>query len=296
MIRLEEHVVTGSTEEVKLMDFVARHFPMLPSRSAAKKAIKRGEVLLDGKESKPHYTLDSGQVVTLVDLEKSLPKPFELPLEVVYEDEYLAIIIKPPGLPVSGNRYKTVVNALGYNLHGSKEADALKWPRPVHRLDIPTQGLLMVAKTATSVMRLGKLLQDRKVSKRYRAIVAGQVEPSGILSETIDGMEAVTRFQLVSSHRSVKTGFLSLIDLWPQTGRKHQLRIHLSDKGHPIVGDSLHTADYPVLKGKGLFLCAVELKFDHPENNKEVHVAIDQPEKFNALLRREEERWKKYNS
>jgi RluA family pseudouridine synthase len=296
MIRVEEHVVTDSTAGQKLMDFLAGHFPMLPSRSAAKKAIKRGEVLLDGNQCQPHFHLQPGQVVTLVDLEKSLPKPYELPLEVVYEDEYLAIINKPPGLPVSGNRYKTVVNALGYNLQPSKEADALKWARPVHRLDIPTQGLLMVAKTALTLMKLGKLLQDRKISKRYRAIVAGQVEPFGIIDETIDGLEAITRYQLVSCHRSVKTGFLSLLDLWPLTGRKHQLRIHLSGTGHPILGDSLHTADYPVLKGKGLFLCAVELKFDHPEGNREVHVTIDQPEKFDALLKREAERWKKYNT
>ena len=87
---------------------------------------------------------------------------------------------------------------------------------------------------------------------------------------------------------------MSLVDLFPETGRKHQLRIHLSQQGFPIVGDKKYSKNHPLLKGKGLFLSAVELDFNHPVNGNRINVKIDQPEKFDALLAREENRWKKY--
>lgn len=294
MIVVEEYVVPDSRSESRLMDFAALHFKSLPSRSSSKKAIKRGEILVDGVESSAVTILKPGEKVTLVDLGLTPPKAYELKLEVLFEDDFMAIINKPAGIPVSGNRYKTVVNALSFNLQQSGEADALKWPKPVHRLDVPAQGLLIVAKTAGSLMQLGKQFQERKIRKRYRAIVAGKTKASGNIRMPVNEQDAVTEYQTVSFARSLKTGYLSLVDLRPLTGRKHQLRIHMADLGHPIVGDKTYTTDQPLLKGKGLFLCAVELDFDHPVLQTKVHVSINHPDKFDALLRREAERWKKY--
>ena len=295
MILVKEKVVPASFADTRLMDFASHSFDIFPSRTAAKKAIKRGEILLDGVASDPFTLLQTGQKVLLIDLELAPPGIYEFNLEILFEDEYLAIVYKPAGLPVSGNRHKTMVNALSFNLKASSAADALKWPKPVHRLDIPTQGLLVIAKTATALMLLGKQFQERRVKKRYRAIVAGKTPPKGIIDDPVREQQAVTKYETIKKIPSLKTGYLSLVDLLPATGRRHQLRIHLSGLGHPIVGDKTYTTQHPLLKGKGLFLCAVELEFDHPMLDSKVHVQCDHPEKFDALLEREEERWKKYH-
>lgn len=295
MILLEEQTVPASFADARLMDFANRSFDVFPSRTAAKKAIKRGEVLLDGVVSDPFTILQKGQKVSLIDLEMAPPGAYEINLEILFEDEYLSVVYKPAGLPVSGNRHNTMVNALSFNLKTSSATDALKWPKPVHRLDIPTQGLLVVAKTATALMLLGKQFQERKVKKRYRAVVAGKTPPRGTINDPVHEQEAVTKYETIKQIPSLKTGYLSLVDLFPATGRRHQLRIHLSRLGHPIVGDKTYTTQHPLLKGKGLFLCAVELEFDHPILDLKVHVHCNHPEKFDALLGREEERWKKYH-
>jgi RluA family pseudouridine synthase len=229
----------------------------------------------------------------VVDLQLNPPKTYPFRLKVLYEDEHLAVVYKPSGLPVSGNRYKTVLHALPFNLQPSHEPDALKWPKPVHRLDVPTQKLLMVAKTAGSLMQMGKQLQERCVRKRYRAVVAGK-SGSGRVDTPVDHKEAITTFQTIRSTRSLKTGHLSLVDLFPLTGRKHQLRVHMAGLGHPIIGDQTHTSGFPLLKGKGLFLSAVELDFVHPVDETTIRVMVDQPAKFDTLLEREAARWKKY--
>ena len=209
--------------------------------------------------------------------------------------EYIAIINKPAGIPVSGNRYRTVQNALPFNVKPSKERDALKLPRPVHRLDTPTSGLLIVAKTATALMNLGHQLQNRKIAKQYRAIVSGKTPESGQIENPINGQLAITSYKTVRHIRSVKTNWLSLVDLFPVTGRTHQLRVHMANEGHPIVGDKLYVKNQPLLKGKGLFLCAIALEFIHPVLDTKMTFKIEQPAKFTALLNRESERWKKYH-
>ena len=103
----------------------------------------------------------------------------EFILEVIYEDDYLAIIDKPPGILVSGNKLKTIVNALPFNLQVSSQIDALINPLPVHRLDFPTSGLLLIAKTNNALVALGKMFEEKKISKIYHAITIGQMKPEG---------------------------------------------------------------------------------------------------------------------
>ena len=116
MIQVKEKVVPASFADTRLMDFASHSFDIFPSRTAAKKAIKRGEILLDGVASDPFTLLQTGQKVLLIDLELAPPGIYEFNLEILFEDEYLAIVYKPAGLPVSGNRHKTMVNALSFNL------------------------------------------------------------------------------------------------------------------------------------------------------------------------------------
>jgi len=116
------------------------------------------------------------------------------------------------------------------------------------------------------------------------------------LEKPIDGKDAITYFEKIKVVPSLKNKWLSLIDLFPQTGRTHQLRIHLSSLGFPILGDALYGKEGMILKHKGLFLCAVELIFSHPKTNEKMKVEINVPQKYETLLRREERRWQKYQS
>ncbi|MBC8319812.1 MAG: RluA family pseudouridine synthase [Bacteroidetes bacterium] len=294
MLIIQHHTVSKKIARLRLLDYALEVFTTVPSRASMKKVIKRGELLVNNQPGHQSNWVEEGQEITLIDLELKPPKPLVYKLEVVFEDEHLAIINKPAGIEVSGNKYYTIQNALMTNINPSKESDALKWPRPVHRLDVPTSGLLLVAKTALAVMTLGQRLEKREVKKRYRAIVAGKPPDSGEINTAINGQEAYTKYKVVSRCHSLKTQWLSLVDLFPLTGRTHQLRIHMAEIGFPIVGDQ-HYGSGPLLRGKGLFLSAVGLRFLHPIKKQQIDINILQPNKFDLLLVREERRWKSYN-
>jgi 23S rRNA-/tRNA-specific pseudouridylate synthase len=141
---------------------------------------------------------------------------------------------------------------------------------------------------------LGQQFENKSIRKRYQAIVIGQpTAKEGQIHEKIDNKIAITNFSLVRTVLSLKTGQLSLLNLFPITGRTHQLRIHLSNQGMPILGDPLYTKEAPLLKGKGLFLCAVEIDFNHPINGEALNFTIQPPAKFEYRLQQEARRWQK---
>lgn len=293
MLIIAQHTVPQFIQKIRLLDYALQVFTAVPSRSSMKKMIKRGEILLDGKAAGASEWVHPGMSIEWTDLEHKTPKPLDIPLEIVYEDAHLAIINKPAGIEISGNKYYTIQNALMGKLKDSSETDSLKWPRPVHRLDAATSGLLLVSKTTSAHMKLGRMFQEKTIQKTYRAIVAGTLPDSGRITVPVNGQEATTEFDLVSVHNCLKTNYLSLVDLRPLSGRTHQLRIHMAGLGAPIVGDKLY-GEGPLLKGKGLFLAAVSLSFYHPHSREYVCIEIDQPAKFDALLERESRRWVKY--
>jgi len=295
MIVLKTHYVPDQISQIRLVDYVVKILPDYPSRSAIKKAIKRGEILLDNRKADQAEFVKPGQEIVLVDLQKKIPKVFELILEVIYEDEFLAVINKPAGVSVSGNKFKTVLNALPLNLKPSNRQDALTVPLPVHRLDYATSGSLLIAKTRLALTELGKQFENRQVKKHYQAVVVGKIDEQGVIDFPVDELEAYTEYRLVKSIPSLKVETISLVDLFPKTGRTHQLRKHMAGIGHPIVGDSKYGNDFPILKGKGLFLAAIGLSFKDPFNQKEQTFQISMPAKFESLLEREERRWKKYH-
>lgn len=295
MIVLESHFVSEEKLPSRLVDFVLLQFKNLVSRSAVKKAIKREEILLDGEKEGEGIWLKAGQKVEYIDLENKTPSVFELPLEVVFEDEYLALVNKPAGISVSGNKFKTIQNALTFNLKLSTEDDALKIPRPVHRLDYSTSGLLLIAKTARAIMHLGQQFENKQISKRYRAIVAGKTPQEGIVESAIKGQDSISRYKLVKHGRSLHTDWMSLIDLFPETGRTHQLRIHMSEAGFPMLGDDKYGDISVRLKGKSLFLSAVEMSSLHPKTGEVFTAKIQHPQKFNSFFEREQRRWTKYH-
>lgn len=181
MITKETHCVPEGIKPIRLSDYARTIFESLASRKGTNKAIKRGELHINGIAGNTGDWIKPGQVLELVDLQRNIPKSYRLPLDVIFEDEFLAIINKPPGIEVSGNKFKTVENALSGSLTPSSLSDALPWPRPVHRLDYSTSGLLLAAKTAQAQVSLGQQFEDRKIHKRYCAIVIGQPANSGMI-------------------------------------------------------------------------------------------------------------------
>jgi len=295
MLIIDKHTVPAKVPQIRLLDYALDVFDTIPSRSSLKKIIKRGALLVDGKPGQSGTWIKENQEITLVDLENKPPKPLEINLDNVYEDEHLAVINKPAGIEVSGNKYYTIQNALVVGIKPSLEPDALKWARPVHRLDMPTSGLLLVGKTASALMKLGQMLENKEIHKKYHAIVSGNLDGTGIIDFTIKDQEAISYYKRISQCHSLKMQWLTLVELSPHTGRTHQLRIHMAQLGFPIVGDRQY-GEGPLLKGKGLFLAAVELFFKHPITNNPINIKINQPKKFDALMEREEKRWSKYNT
>lgn len=297
MILIKEHIVTKLVENTRFLDYSIDVFKeLIPSNKGIKKAIKRGELLLNEQVVETGRFLKKGDKLQLFSTDKNIPTTYNLNLEIVYEDEYFAVINKPAGINVSGNMYRTIVNALPYNLSKSNKKDALSWFRPVHRLDNQTSGLLIVAKTQSVMIKLGSMFENKEIQKLYHAIVIGKTDDKGILTEDIDAKKSITEYRIIKRVKSLRNIDLSLLELMPKTGRTHQLRIHLSGLGFPILGDKLYGTDGEVLKHKGLFLSSISLLLKHPVENTDMEIKIDTPYKFTALLDREQRRWDNYKS
>lgn len=284
----KSHIVPQNTRKQYLNEYLPSVFGQLSSKTRAKKAIMHGEVLVNGRQVSVDYFINSGDKIEVISKATSNKKIFQEKLEVVFEDDYMAIINKPGGLPVNGNTFKTLENALPYNLKKSKSADALPFPLPVHRLDVPTCGLVMVAKTVSAQIKLGKDLQNKNLSKQYHAVAIGSFkEKKGIIDLPIENKPCTTEYEVLTESKSAQYGMLSYVALYPITGRTHQLRIHLSEIGHSIIGDEYYTKGAELLRGKGLFLCAVQLDFNHPITDKKLQVKISAPPKFKKYMERE---------
>lgn len=239
---------------------------------------------MDGKIATTALFIKGNEVIEyLVPDQSAQHKSIDLKLEIVYEDQHLAVINKPAGISVSGNKYYTIDNALSDHVSKSNLPDAVR-PRPVHRLDSPTTGVLLIGKTASSIRSLNKLFESKKIEKKYLAVTYGTIPPSGEINTPIDGKESCSNFNTKHSVYSERFQQLNLVELSPQTGRKHQLRIHLSRLGSPILGDKEYGIKDLILKGKGLYLHAYSIHFIHPFTREELTIKIDPPSKFFKLF------------
>lgn len=291
----ERHVVTSEFDGMRFQEYGATVLELLPSRAGVKKAIKRGELTVDGAPAETGRFMREDMVIELLEGELPTSKRFEVELPILYEDEFLAIINKPAGIPVSGNAFKTVQNGLAGNVSFSSEPDALPIPRPVHRLDALTSGLLVIAKTTKARIVLGDLFAERKVQKTYNALVMGATPEFGEIESIIDEKPAYSTYKRLKEIPSLKSGLLTLVELQPQTGRTHQLRIHCAEQGFPIVGDTLYGEEGNIILHKGLFLTAVKIELPHPICGETVSVEIELPKKFTRFMAGEEKRFKKYS-
>lgn len=283
--------VTGISGPVSLIEYSQKAFPVLGSKTAVKKAMADGRLLKNNQKARAGDTVKRGDRLTLIDLGLPKVRKFDAKLPIIFEDDYLIVVNKPAGIAVNGTRVKTVENALAGVAKPSQQVDALPYPLAVHRIDVPTKGLVLLAKTKSSLMNLAKAFEDNNVKKGYLAVVHGKSPASGRIDRPLKRKTAITDFETVRVTPSRVYQHLSLVRLMPVTGRTHQLRIHMQQEGHLIVGDKQYAGKQRTILGKGLFLCACRLQFTHPENGKAMDIRIKPPQRFEKLLQREGERY-----
>lgn len=280
----ETHIAPVLEKPIRFQEYSVDIFKTLSTRSGIKKAIKKKLIFIDGTIATTAKYISGGEKIELFKKEtSSTHKKFEFNLKVLFEDDFLAIIYKPSGILVSGNSFATIDNALFQNLKKSKQFDAVR-PRPAHRLDYATSGVLLVGKTSASIISLNKLFEHTKITKTYVAITIGNMETSGEIDFLIDTKKANTCYEVLASVPSKRFEFLNLVKLNPKTGRKHQLRKHLAAIGNPILGDKAYFKEGLILNGKGLYLHASKLEFTHPFTKGKITVAKELPKKFNTIF------------
>lgn len=284
MKTLETHNTPVLATPIRLSDYAVGIFNAVPSKAGIKKAIKKGLIMVNKQRGSSGVFIKGGETITLLEDENQIKKNIDFKLEVLWEDDYLAVIYKPSGVLVSGNKAKTIANALPNNLKPSLQIDAVK-PQPVHRLDFPTSGLLLIGKTAKSILLLGKLFENKEIQKTYIAITVGKTLKETTINLPIEAKQSISSYLVLQSEPSDKFDFLNLVELKPFTGRRHQLRIHCAHIGNPILGDAEYGMEGKILKGKGLFLHAKSLTFNHPFTNKQVVIQKELPKKFYRIFK-----------
>jgi 23S rRNA pseudouridine1911/1915/1917 synthase len=277
---IESFQVPELKERVRLSDLSFEFFRTLSSRKAVKNAVKQGLIYINGNRGYTADYIQGGELIEVLESNKvSTKKSIDLKIEVLYEDDYLAIVNKPAGIEVSGNKKWTLEHALSGNLKQSSQEDATN-PQPIHRLDYPTSGALLVGKTRSVIIQLNKLFEERKIQKIYHAICIGKMEQKGLIETDIDDKPSKSEYEVLETVVSPRFEFLNLVKLSPNTGRRHQLRKHMASIGNPILGDLLYGKKSLMLKGKGLYLHASSLEFVHPIFEKRMSIDVKLPKKF----------------
>ncbi|MCL3779198.1 RluA family pseudouridine synthase [Prolixibacteraceae bacterium JC049] len=283
MVIKQTYIVPALNEAVRFEAFAMQVVTEISSKKGIQKAIRRGELLLNGNKVSTGTWLKEGDRIDW--MEKLEPfTPVEIDMPVVYEDDHLAVVNKPAGIVVSGNKQRTVLHALPLLLRKTERIDALPYPLPIHRLDYATSGLLVVAKTRSAHLHLSRQMESRSIEKQYQAIVCGKLSGKREFNAPIEEKKAITRFQVVKQIDSVKFKQLSLVQIDLLTGRTNQIRIHFSENGTPVLGDQKFGEEAHRIKGKGMFLCACWLRFMHPETQTAIELSISPPAKFDRVM------------
>lgn len=268
------------------------------SRSVANEQIKNGQVLVNGQPKKAKYSVQAGDILTyqVPEVEEIDYVAEDIPLEIVYQDADVAVVNKPQGMvvhPSAGHTSGTLVNALLYHVKDLSGINGVLRPGIVHRIDKDTSGLLMIAKNDEAHTKLAAELKDKKSLRKYWAIVHGNLPNDRGMIEapigrsekdrkkqavTAKGKEAVTRFQVLE-----RFGDYTLVELTLETGRTHQIRVHMAYIGHPVAGDEAY-GPRKTLKGHGQFLHARTLGFTHPRTGEVVEFTAEAPAIFKETL------------
>lgn len=270
------------------------------TRSRIKKLCDDGNLFVNGKQAKSNKLLKLGDIVeiALPDVKNLDLEPENIPIDIVYQDDDLAVINKPQGLTVhagSGTNGLTLVNALLYHLDKLSGINGVVRPGIVHRIDKNTSGLLVVAKNDASHLALAKQLEDKTCRRVYIALLEGVVkEDKGRIDTFINrsvrdrtkmavsdfGRQAITDYKVIKRYKDYTLCEFSL-----KTGRTHQIRVHAKHIGHPVVGDKEYGYKNQKFKLDGQLLHAQKLEFIHPRTGCEVSFTAPIPDYFEKVLK-----------
>ncbi len=283
-------------DNVRIDTFLAPELNL--SRSKVQKMIQNGAIKVNNKVVKNNYEVNEKDEITISEInekDESL-KPKKMSLDFVYEDDYLMVVNKPKGLvvhPGAGGENNTLVNGLLFYGKNLSQVDA-KRPGIIHRLDADTSGLLLVAKTDDVHLKLANDFKSKKIKRQYIALVWGVIKnQSGTIDAPIgrdsknrqrytvsnlNSKRAVTHFKVLTRYEKT-----TLLEITLETGRTHQIRVHMQYIGFPVVNDPVYS-HYDKIDDSGQCLHAKELTFNHPILKKEMSFTIEPPLSFNKLL------------
>jgi 23S rRNA pseudouridine1911/1915/1917 synthase len=315
----EDHIHTFTADpaaaSLRLDQYLAQAIPDI-SRARVQMLIENGQVRVEGQTAKPKQKLHGGESIEIEGAPHPPPLHAEaedIPLDVLYEDDYLAVINKPAGMMVhagsgatdDARNRGTLVNALLYHFNHLSDVGGDLRPGIVHRLDKQTSGIILVAKDDSTHRKLGDMFSRRQVAKTYIALVHGDVTKDNITvtlpiardlirrtrmtTRRADGRSAISHVKVLERIQSAYGAF-TFVEVRIETGRTHQIRVHMQSIGHPVVGDTLYGAPH-VIPGLAAelnldrnFLHAAHLSFAHPKTNKAMDIDAPLPSQLQAFL------------
>ena len=300
---IKEIIVEQSEEKNRLDSYIASKDLEL-SRSMIKKLLEDGKITVNGEITKASYKVQLNDKIE-IDIEK--PKEVkleaqEIPLDVIYEDNDILVVNKQKGLvvhPGNGNLDGTLANAVMAHCKDSLSGIGGELrPGIVHRLDKDTSGLLIIAKNDKAHIKMSKQIKDRKVKKTYIALVRGIISeneatinmPIGRstkdrkkMAVTKNGKEAITHFKVLNRFTTNKASY-TLLEVKIDTGRTHQIRVHMAEIGHPVIGDTVYSNGKNEFGVVGQCLHAKKLEFTHPITEKEMNLEAPLPKYFEKII------------
>tara|TARA_B110000014_G_C20061322_1_gene552738 strand:- start:80 stop:1027 length:948 start_codon:yes stop_codon:yes gene_type:complete len=307
MEKIELKITIPENLERKRLDLALSELFPEYSRSRIQSWIKEGAVKVNASKYKQRDLVNVGDIIEINAKQESLNKDLAepIPLDIIYEDESILIINKPMGLvvhPGAGNREHTLVNAL---LHFDEKLDVLPRAGIIHRLDKDTTGIMIIARTIESHAHLVDQLQRRDIKRCYKAVTCGQLVTGGVIENKIgrhpknrkkmtvneNGKLAVTHYRIIKKYRHY-----TYLDIQLDTGRTHQIRVHMSNINHPIIGDQLYGKNLSLKKDidltlrnflkkfKRQALHAYSLELEHPRSKKVIGYTAELPNDMKNLI------------
>ena len=308
MRKIQLEIVIPEKFKGKRLDLaLSKLFPE-HSRSRIQSWIKAGEVDVNNSKYKQRNVVNSGDIIKINTTLKSIDKhqAEHIDLDVIHEDKAIIILNKPAGLvvhPGAGNQKHTLVNAL---LHFDEKLDVLPRAGIIHRLDKDTTGIMIIARTIESYTYLVNELQKRNIKRNYKAIICGQLVAGGVIENKIGRhpvhrtkMAVTDKGKLATTHYRIIKKFqhYTYLDIQLGTGRTHQIRVHMNNEKHPIIGDPLYGKNTFIKKGidaslrefiknfKRQALHAYNLEFTHPISKKIISLKAELPDDMNNLIK-----------
>ena len=308
MRKIQLEIVIPEKFKGKRLDLaLSKLFPE-HSRSRIQSWIKAGEVEVNNSKYKQRNVVNSGDIITINTTLKSIDKhqAEHIGLDVIHEDKAIIILNKPAGLvvhPGAGNQKHTLVNAL---LHFDEKLDVLPRAGIIHRLDKDTTGIMIIARTIESYTYLVNELQERNIKRNYKAIICGQLVAGGVIENKIGRhpvhrtkMAVTDKGKLATTHYRIIKKFqhYTYLDIQLGTGRTHQIRVHMNNEKHPIIGDPLYGKNTFIKKGidaslrefiknfKRQALHAYNIEFTHPVSKKIISLNAELPDDMNNLIK-----------